>query len=207
MVDITGYPIPTDPAEIARRLEAVERVFAMTASSRSLTQAAIGGGGLRVHDGGSIRIEGTGSLIVETGDLVLGAGAIDGAALKEQVETGFFTASSTTFAVSTNWGTATTRSITPPSWATRTVVSAQATVTLPTVGSVRGYLTGAGNTLDVNTFSRNFGEDTNTVASIAWGGVVNGSSAFTVSVDGRLNFSGGTTPKRADLQVSCIFIR
>ena len=207
MVDITGYPIPTDPAEIARRLEAVERVFAMTASSRSLTQAAIGGGGLRVHDGGSIRIEGTGSLIVETGDLVLGAGAIDGAALAEQVSTDFFSTSSTSFAVSTSWGTAATLSIIPPAWANRTVVSAQATVTLPTVGSIRGFLTGAGTTLDVNTFSRNFGEDANTVASMAWGGVVTGSSAFTVSVEGRLTFAGGTTPKRADLQVSCIFMR
>jgi hypothetical protein len=206
VLDASGYPVPRDRDEINRRLTALERLFALTASSRSLTNASIGGGGLRVYGGGSIKIEGSGSLYIESGNLILKDGVIDGDALEDQVQVEFFSTSSTSFETGTAWGTAATIPITPPAWATSTVVACQATLTLPTVGAIRGFLTGTDTTLEIFTASRNFGEDTNTVASLAWGGITTG--AFTASVDARVVFaSTETTPKRADLQVTCIHMR
>ena len=207
MLDESGYPTPLDPADMQRRLTKLERLVALASAARSLTAAAIGAGGLRVFGGGSIRVEDGGSLYVDKGNLVLGAGTIRGPALKGQIEPGFESATSSTFAISTAWSTSLSLVITRPAWATRTVVSCQAAVTLPTVGAIRGYLTGLGQTLDIYTASRNFGEDTDTVASLAWGGVSTAAS-ITAAIETRTFFSDTTlTPRRADLQVTCTFMR
>ena len=124
-IDASGYPTPPqDVAALGRRLVQLERIAELTGGSRTLTSASIGKGGLRVIKDGDIRIEGTGSLIIQTGNLVLGAGKIDGAALKSQLEPAYKTATASNLSLSTSWATKVSLTLTAPSWATSAVVQA-----------------------------------------------------------------------------------
>lgn len=124
-VDPSGMPSqPNDLGSLGRRLVQLERVVQLGAGLRSLVKAAIGRGGLRVNKGGDIRIEGGGSLIIETGNLVLGEGKIDGAALASQLEAGYQTATASNLGLTTSWATKVSLTITAPTWAKTTVVQA-----------------------------------------------------------------------------------
>ncbi|RKW71741.1 hypothetical protein [Galactobacter caseinivorans] len=124
-VDPSGMPSqPDDLGALGRRLVQLERLVQLGAGMRSLAKAAIGRGGLRVNKGGNIRIEGGGSLIIETGNLVLGEGQIDGAALASQLEAGYQTATASNLGLTTSWVTKVSLTITAPSWAKTTVVQA-----------------------------------------------------------------------------------
>lgn len=124
-IDASGYPTPPqDVAALGRRLVQLERIAELTGGSRTLTSASIGKGGLRVIKDGDIRIEGTGSLIIQTGNLVLGAGKIDGSALKSQLEPAYKTATASNLSLSTSWATKVSLTMTAPSWATSAVVQA-----------------------------------------------------------------------------------
>jgi hypothetical protein len=124
-VDASGYPDPpTDLAALSRRVVALERLAELTGGSRTLTAASIGKGGLRVIKDGDVRIEDTGSLIIQTGNLILGAGKIDGAALKNQLEPDSKTATSSNVALSTSWATKVSLTLAAPAWAKTAVVQA-----------------------------------------------------------------------------------
>lgn len=207
MLDESGYPTTLDPADMQRRLTVLERLTALGAAARSLTGSAIGNGGLRVYGGGSIRVEDGGSLYVDQGNLVLGAGSVRGTALKGQILTDFQSTTSTSFEVSTAWVRSVSITVTRPAWATRTVVSCQAAVNLPVYGAMRGYLTGSGSTLDICTTPRSSRSDSDTSASLAWGGVSTDAS-ITAAIDTRTFYlDPAVTSRRADLQVTCTFMR
>lgn len=146
-VDSSGMPQqPNDLGSLGRRLVAAERQLQLGAGARSLTMASIGRGGIRVIKGGDIRIEGTGSLIIETGNLVLGAGKIEGEALASQLEPQAYRSEATNVSLTTSYATKTSLYVTAPVWATRTIVQAYG------VGSLR--YGGGGNTKDLNATMR-----------------------------------------------------
>lgn len=228
MLDPSGYPLTTDPGEIERRLTTLERALALGAAARSLTSSAVGGGGVRVYGGGYVRIQdggglsiaddgnldvtgdmtiaGGGSLTIVDGDLVLSAGSIDGDALADQVSTETRTASSSSFALGTSYGPAASITLTRPSWASRTVVSVQAVVRLPQIGQVYGQLTGMTSTPAVVTQALATGNDADTTACLAWGGVST-AATVTATVQARVNGTELSSPKSADLQVTAIYFR
>lgn len=111
-----------DLSDYGRRITALERQIALTQGSRRLTDSAVGGGGIRVHDSGQITIEDTGSLVIESGDLVLGRGMIEGDALTSQIETFFASAWETGMGASSSWQTTASINFTPPGWATSMIV-------------------------------------------------------------------------------------
>lgn len=207
MIDGSGFPIPENPDEIARRLTDLERSLAVEAARRSLTASAIGKGGLRVYDGGSIKIEGDGSLFLETGNLVLKAGSISGAMLEDQISTEFQSGSATGFPLTTTHADVVTVTVTPPPWAAKTVVSCQATALIPQAGWIRGVLNGTVQQ-DVATGERQSGLDNAHTKSVAWGGVVT-TGLVVATLQARRTNGAFEAPgsKRADLQVTCLHFR
>lgn len=134
-VDASGLPTPpTDPKEIGRRLARLERLVEVGGASRALTSASVGRGGIRVKDGGSITIDTGGDLEIVTGNLVLGEGKIDGAALKEQLEPATKQTTAATFAASTSYAAKASFTISRPAWATSTIVQATAIVRMQLTG-------------------------------------------------------------------------
>lgn len=197
---------PNDPGEIDRRLKALENQLALQASRRSLTQSSIGGGGLRTFGGGSISIDGTGSMIIEEGDLVLGEGTIDGAALQDQISVQQQTVGIKTFTVSdTNWATVASLSIDLPSWASRAVVNVQTNVQMPGYGLLRGYISTTGLTATNLALPDSELNLTVCSGSLAWGGVLTGSG--TVRVDAQNTNSGYKGQGKAELTATTIFFR
>lgn len=139
-LDDAGMPTrPNDLAELGRRVKQLQREIELMGGARTLSSASIGSGGLRVLDGGSITIEGSGSLHIETGDLILGAGKIQGSALASQLSSGYDSATASNFAVSTSWATKASRTITAPSWATTMLIHAYATANLTANGNDKHY--------------------------------------------------------------------
>lgn len=111
--------------DFARRLTALERQIEMSGSARRLSQSAIGGGGLRIYEGGSIAVEGGGSLEIIRGNLVLGEGMIDGAALSSQITTAHRSARATRFQIGGSWTDILTLTYAPPPWARQVIVVAK----------------------------------------------------------------------------------
>lgn len=123
MLDRAGHPVPpTDVGQLARRLVQLERLVELGGGARTMVSASVGHGGIRVTKGGSITVEDGGRVIIESGDLVLGAGKIDGAALKSQLEPRAYRNTSTGFAIGTSFATRGSVRVQPPAWATQTIV-------------------------------------------------------------------------------------
>lgn len=123
MLDRAGHPVPpTDVGQLARRLVQLERLVELGGGARTMVSASVGHGGIRVTKGGSITVEDGGRVIIESGDLVLGAGKIDGAALKSQLEPRAYNNTSTGFALGTGFAARGSVRVQPPSWATQTIV-------------------------------------------------------------------------------------
>lgn len=122
-LDSGGYPqTPTDIAELGRRVVQLERAIQLGGGARSLVQASVGRGGIRVTKGGSVTIESGGAVVIEKGDLVLGEGKIDGLALKNQIEAAAGSGSSTGKKLTNSWATYASASVKTPSWATRAII-------------------------------------------------------------------------------------
>lgn len=139
MLDSSGQPqLPTDIGTLGRRLVQLERAIQLGGGSRTLVQASVGRGGIRVAQGGSVTVEEGGAVVIQTGDLVLGAGKIDGAALAHQLEANAYSATASNVSASTSWASRASVTITRPSWATSTIVQAFALVNLQSTGGTAG---------------------------------------------------------------------
>ena len=197
-----------DLQDFARRITTLERRLALQAGQRRLGQSALGGGGLRVHDSGNLTIDGGGSLIIETGDLVLGAGSIDGAALATQFDANFYT-TTRTFTGSTSWSTGASITVKAPAWATRTVVGLSLNTEAKTSAITRAKIDGRASTdIQADQFNSLYGDRFG--ASLAWGGVVEGKTEFVCAAELRENGGGWPTfvsGHRCRLSVSAIHYR
>lgn len=195
-------------ADLARRITAAERAHEMQQGSRRLGQTAIGGGGLRIYGGGSLTIDDGGSLVIIDGDLHLAAGSIDGDFLDTQVTTTYHSANRTDYG-STSWGTGATVTITPPEWATRTVVTISATADFKTRAEGRINVAGT-RSIATEAIEWRSGYDDRYTQAIAWGGAMEGSSTVEVIYEFRelgLGWPTGTSGNRTVLAVAATHFR
>lgn len=138
-LDSAGYPqAPTDIGALGRRVVQLERAIQLGGGARSLVQASVGRGGIRVTKGGSVTIEAGGAVVIEKGDLVLGEGKIEGAALTHQLEANAYTDTSSNISVGTSWTSRASVTVNRPSWATSTIVQAFALAHLESTGGSDG---------------------------------------------------------------------
>lgn len=116
-------PLPSGIGQAQRRLREIQSAVDST-GARTLENASISQGTLRVKHGGNIVISDGGTLRIESGDLILGRGKIRGDALAEQ-----FTAK--TYSIPLEGGADSPNSswrfmrqvvVSPPSWAQRTLI-------------------------------------------------------------------------------------
>lgn len=151
---------------LQQRILELEQRVEMDASIRRLSASAIGSGGLRVHDGGALRIEGTGNLEIVNGNLVLGDGTISGEAFRTQFssdlhrETGEMQGS-------TDWKTGVSIDIPQPSWAETTALSISANAATKTPSSLRLGI-GGNFTMPVDPVEKRAGFDNAYAIAIVW---------------------------------------
>lgn len=121
-------PLPTTVQSLGRWRLDVDRAI-NSAGARTLTSASISNGTLRVIHGGNIVIGDGGSLDLRSGNLILGKGKIEGAALKEQFEPQLIEALTNTapYSASSNYKTVREVSVTAPDWAQTGLIVASAT--------------------------------------------------------------------------------
>lgn len=109
-----------DDSDPMRSLLNLIRQNQLNASARWLERTGVGRGGLVVRDSGDVTVTGGGSVYLETGNLVLSEGVIDGSALSYQID---FTPVDKTFSMSTStvnsWVTLGNYLIPTPSWSDR----------------------------------------------------------------------------------------
>lgn len=208
MLDETGYPTPTHTLEdLARQIKQLERDLALAYSARTLENASIGAGGLRVLDGGNITISTGGTLEIITGDLILGAGKITGDALAEQIEARAFHTTGT-LTPSTSWRAAASITITPPSWATSTVLMATATATIKTYARARLTVANAA-TLPVDLPERESGLVGTYSGSLSQGALWRGTGSTRAVLDVQKVFADepASGTNRGELAVTAIYMR
>lgn len=118
-------PLPSGIGQAQRRLREIQSAVDST-GARSLENASISQGTLRVKHGGNIVISDGGTLRIESGDLILGRGKIRGDALAEQFTAKTYSIPLEGAADSPNssWRFIRKVVVSPPSWAQRTLIIA-----------------------------------------------------------------------------------
>ncbi|MBS5944871.1 hypothetical protein [Varibaculum cambriense] len=114
---MSNIPLPSGIDAAQRRFREIQSAIDTT-GTRTLEAATISQGNLRVRHGGNIVIGDGGTLNISGGNLKLGKGIIEGAALKEQMEATPINAptSQDSTAVSKSWKTIRSVSIPVPAW-------------------------------------------------------------------------------------------
>lgn len=114
---MSNIPLPSGIDAAQRRFRAIQAAIDTT-GTRTLENASISQGNLRVRHGGNIIIADGGTLNISGGNLKLGKGIIEGAALKEQMEATPISAptSQDSTAVSKSWKTIRSVSVPVPAW-------------------------------------------------------------------------------------------
>lgn len=114
---VSNIPLPSGIGQAQRRLREIQSAVDST-GTRSLENASISQGTLRVKHGGNIVISDGGTLNISGGNLKLGKGIIEGAALKEQMEATSISAPTKqdSTAVSKTWKTIRSVSVPVPEW-------------------------------------------------------------------------------------------
>lgn len=127
---MSNIPLPSGIDAAQRRFRAIQAAIDTT-GTRTLENASISQGNLRVRHGGNIIIADGGTLNISGGNLKLGKGIIEGSALKEQMEATSISAATRqdSTSVSSSWKTIRSASVNIPAWADR--------VLLIVTGSVR----------------------------------------------------------------------
>lgn len=147
---MSNIPLPSGIDAAQRRFREIQSAIDTT-GTRTLENASISQGNLRVRHGGNIIIADGGTLNISGGNLKLGKGIIEGAALKEQMEATPISAptSQGSTAVSKSWKTLRSVSVPVPAWPDKALLiitgSARlgfSTYDAPT-GSARILITGA----------------------------------------------------------------
>ena len=118
-------PLPSGIGQAQRRLREIQSAVDST-GARSLENASISQGTLRVKHGGNIVISDGGTLRIESGDLILGRGKIRGDALAQQFTAKTYSIPLEGAANSPNssWRFIRKITVSPPSWAQRTLIIA-----------------------------------------------------------------------------------
>lgn len=118
-------PLPSGIGQAQRKLREIQSAVDST-GARTLENASISQGTLRVKHGGNIVISDGGTLRIESGDLILGRGKIRGDALAEQFTAKTYSIPLEGAADSPNnsWRFMRQVIISPPSWAQRTLIIA-----------------------------------------------------------------------------------
>lgn len=116
-------PLPSGIGQAQRRLREIQSAVDST-GARTLENASISQGTLRVKHGGNIVISDGGTLRIESGDLILGRGKIRGDALAEQFTAKTYSIPLEGAADSPNssWRFMRQVLVSPPSWAQRTLI-------------------------------------------------------------------------------------
>ena len=114
---MSNIPLPSGIDAAQRRFRAIQAAIDTT-GTRTLENASISQGNLRVRHGGNIIIADGGTLNISGGNLKLGKGIIEGSALKEQMEATPISAptSQDSTAVSKTWKTIRAVSVPVPAW-------------------------------------------------------------------------------------------
>lgn len=114
---MSNIPLPSGIDAAQRRFRAIQAAIDTT-GTRTLENASISQGNLRVRHGGNIIIADGGTLNISGGNLKLGKGIIEGAALKEQMEATPISAptSQGSTTVSKTWKTIRSVSVPVPAW-------------------------------------------------------------------------------------------
>lgn len=114
---MSNIPLPSGIDAAQRRFREIQSAIDTT-GTRTLENASISQGNLRVRHGGNIIIADGGTLNISGGNLKLGKGIIEGAALKEQMEATPISAptSQDSTAVSKSWKTIRSVSVPVPAW-------------------------------------------------------------------------------------------
>lgn len=114
---MSNIPLPSGIDAAQRRFRAIQSAIDTT-GTRTLENASISQGNLRVRHGGNIIIADGGTLNISGGNLKLGKGIIEGAALKEQMEATPISAptSQGSTTVSKSWKTIRSVSVPVPAW-------------------------------------------------------------------------------------------
>lgn len=114
---MSNIPLPSGIDAARRRFREIQSAIDTT-GTRSLENASISQGNLRVRHGGNIIIADGGTLNISGGNLKLGKGIIEGAALKEQMEATPISAptSQDSTTVSKTWKTIRSLSVPVPAW-------------------------------------------------------------------------------------------
>lgn len=114
---MSNIPLPSGIDAAQRRFREIQAAIDTT-GTRTLENASISQGNLRVRHGGNIIIADGGTLNISGGNLKLGKGIIEGAALKEQMEATPISAptSQGSTTVSKTWKTIRAVSVPVPAW-------------------------------------------------------------------------------------------
>lgn len=114
---MSNIPLPSGIDAAQRRFRAIQSAIDTT-GTRTLEAATISQGNLRVRHGGNIIVADGGTLNISGGNLKLGRGIIEGAALKEQMEATPINAptSQDSTTVSKSWKTIRSVSVPVPAW-------------------------------------------------------------------------------------------
>ena len=120
---MSNIPLPSGIDAAQRRFREIQSAIDTT-GTRTLENASISQGNLRVRHGGNIIIADGGTLNISGGNLKLGKGIIEGAALKEQMEATPISAptSQDSTTVSKTWKTIRSVSVPVPAWPDRVLL-------------------------------------------------------------------------------------
>lgn len=120
---MSNIPLPSGIDAAQRRFREIQSAIDTT-GTRTLENASISQGNLRVRHGGNIIIGDGGTLNITGGDLILGKGKIQGDALADQFEAVNVSAASSQNRVSLRAGRTTVRTqqVTPPAWCRQVII-------------------------------------------------------------------------------------
>lgn len=120
---MSNIPLPSGIDAAQRRFREIQAAVDTT-GIRTLEAATISQGNLRVRHGGNIIVADGGTLNISGGNLKLGKGIIEGAALKEQIEVTPISAPTKqdSLTTSNSWKTVRSVSVDIPAWADRVLL-------------------------------------------------------------------------------------
>lgn len=213
-------PLPSGIDAAQRRFREIQAAVDNT-GTRSLESASINQGNLRVRHGGNIIIGDGGALHITGGDLILGKGKIQGDALAEQFTAQTFSSplSRVSDRVYTARRNIISQTVSPPSWAKKTLVIASwysnAVLSYQVwsyeTPDVFGNVLVAGQRSVEKGFDREFQrllESDNMMVSGSGVGIfeIPGNTNFLLAVEQRASASGAATVN-AQLDALCLFTR
>lgn len=118
---MSNIPLPSGIDAAQRRFRSIQTAIGDT-GTRTLESASINQGNLRVRHGGNIIIGDGGTLRIESGNLILGRGKIQGDALAEQFEAKMIRLPSQSKTVGGSWTNLFSSRVEVPGWAQRTII-------------------------------------------------------------------------------------